>query len=92
MTTTETLIGERLDDLREETPGSVRATVDHLLGAAWDGLYERKEQDADGIITAGAHIDAALAILTTYRDRLAALGEQDAEEHAEAWAKAQAQN
>jgi hypothetical protein len=70
--------------------GSVRATVDHLLGSAWDALWERKEQDADGILTAGAHVDAALVVLTAYRARLAALSEQDTKEHLETWANAQA--
>jgi hypothetical protein len=91
MTTTETVVGERLDDLREETPGSIRATIDHLLGAAWDALYERQHDDADGILTALGHVDAALVVLTTYRARLAVLNEQDREEHAEAWGKEQRQ-
>lgn len=75
MTSTETLIDERLNDLREDSPGSVRATVDHLLAAAWDAIWERKEQDADGITTALGHVDAALAVFTAYRARPAAMGE-----------------
>ncbi len=81
MTTTQTLISERLADLAEETPGNVRATVDHLLDAAWDAVWERQDRDADGLTTALAHVDAALATLTQYRERLAALHEQDSAEY-----------
>ena len=42
MTTTGAILDDRLADLREDTPGSVRATVDHLLGAAWDAQAPRR--------------------------------------------------
>ena len=86
MTTTETLIQERLDDLSEEQPGTLRATCDHLLGAAWDALYERQHNDADGLVTALSHIDAAVELLTAYQKRLQALREQDGKEYVAKWA------
>jgi hypothetical protein len=84
--TTQVLVQERVADLDEDQLGNVRATVDHLLGAAHDALWERERQEPDaglvpdGVATAHGHVSEAIEVLFAYRDRLAALHERDSEE------------
>jgi hypothetical protein len=84
--TTQVLVQERVADLDEDQIGNVRATVDHLLGAAHDALWERQRQEPDGalvpdgVATASLHVAAAIEVLFAYRDRLTELHERDSEE------------
>jgi|BarGraNGADG00212_2_1021979.scaffolds.fasta_scaffold147539_2 hypothetical protein len=100
MTTAETLLAERLDDLRSDDgggfgaeghkapAGNVRTTVDHLLDMAFDSLWHNDYTHAD-IITAGAHVDASIKLLTAYWERLTRLNELDEDETmlAQGWTK-----
>jgi len=93
MTTVETLLAERLDDLRHDddgglgfrregckaAAGNVRATVDYLLDHAYDALRHDEDGYAD-ISAAGDRVDAVLNILSAYRDRLDLLYELDTDE------------
>ena len=100
--TVETLLAERLEDLRNDddgglgfrregckaAAGNVRAAVDYLLDLAYSALWHNEHEQAD-IIAAGGHVDAALNLLTTYRERLDRLYELDSDEAmaAEGWTK-----
>jgi len=102
MTTTETLLAERLDDLRNDDDGglayraegrksgagNVRAAVDYLLDHAYDALWHNEHEHAD-IIAAGGCVDAAINLLTTYGERLDRLYEIDSDETMlkEGWTK-----
>ena len=102
MTTVETLLAERLDDLRhaddgglafrregcKSAAGNVRAAVDYLLDHAYDAL-RHDDFDHTDIIAAGGNVDAALNLLTTYRERLDRLYEIDSDETMlkEGWTK-----
>ncbi|HEY5529184.1 MAG TPA: hypothetical protein VIL51_07020 [Thermoleophilia bacterium] len=84
MTIAETLLAERLDDLRSadgasSPPANVRTTVDHLLDMAFDALWHDDTEHAD-LITAGAHMEAAIKLLQAYRERLDRLSEVDNDE------------
>jgi hypothetical protein len=84
MTTAETLLAERLDDLlcidaAAAPAANVRSTVEHLLDAAWDALYHDDTEHTD-IIGAGGRIEEAINVLTAYRARLHRLYEVDEEE------------
>lgn len=100
--TVDTLLAERLDDLRHDdggglgfrreghkaAAGNVRAAVDYLLDHAYYALWHDEHEHAD-IIAAGGCVDAALNLLTTYRERLDRLYELDSDETmaAEGWTK-----
>jgi len=100
--TVDTLLAERLEDLRhaddgglafrregcKSAAGNVRAAVDYLLDHAYDALWHDEHGYAD-IIAAGGHVDAVLNLLTTYRERLDRLYELDSDEMmlAEGWTK-----
>lgn len=102
MTTTETLLAERLDDLRHDDDGglgfrreghksgagNVRAAVDYLLDQAYGALWSGEHEHAD-IIAACDRVDAVLNLLTAYRERLDRLYELDSDEMmlAEGWTK-----
>ena len=91
--TVETLLAERLDDLRNDddgglgfrregckaAAGNVRAAVDYLLDLAYSALWHNEHEQAD-IIAAGGHVDAAINLLTTYSVRLTRLSELDWDE------------
>lgn len=80
MTTAETLLAERLDDLGPEKPaGNVRTMVDHLLSMAWGALWHDDYEHPD-MITAEANIRAAIGMLTVYLARLKQLDEIGEEE------------
>lgn len=93
MTTVETLLAERLDDLRNDdggglafrregcksAAGNVRAAVDYLLDGAYRALWHDEHGYAD-LIAAGGHVDAAINLLTTYGERLDRLYELDWDE------------
>jgi len=101
-TVVDTLLAERLDDLRhaddgglgfraegrKAAAGNVRATVDYLLDHAYYALWHDEHEHED-IIAAGGCVDAALNILSTYRERLDRLYELDSDETmaAEGWTK-----
>ena len=102
MTPAETLLAERLEDLRKDDDGglgfrregcksgagNVRAAVDYLLDQAYYALRSGEYGYAD-IIAAGDRVDAVLNLLTTYRERLDRLYELDSDEAmaAEGWTK-----
>ena len=102
MTTTETLLAERLDDLRNDDDGglafraegrksgagNVRAAVDYLLDQAYAALWHNEHEHAD-ISAACDRVDAVLNLLTTYGERLDRLYEIDFDETMlkEGWTK-----
>jgi hypothetical protein len=45
---------------------------DLSVAAAWDALWEGQHQASDGITTVGAHVYAALAVVTAHRANLRA--------------------
>ena len=84
MTPAETLLAERLDDLRclggeGSPPANVKSVVEHLIDAAWEALYHDDTECTD-IIGAGARIEEAIKLLQAYRERLSRLYEIDGEE------------
>ena len=84
MTTAETLLAERLEDLGstggdKKPAANVRSTVEDLIQAAWSALYHDDTECTD-LIGAGGRIKEAINVLTAYRARLSRLYEVDEEE------------
>ena len=91
--TVDTLLAERLEDLRhaddgglgfrregcKSGAGNVRAAVDYLLDQAYRALWH-DDFDHTDIIAACDRVDAVLNLLTSYRLRLERLYELDDEE------------
>jgi hypothetical protein len=62
-------LADRIEDMSGDAPGSVRATVDYLLGSTWHALMDVAEGSA-GLDRASEAIDEAIRALEHYRDRL----------------------
>jgi hypothetical protein len=90
MTAAEALLTERIEDLDDESPGTVGKTVVELLLAAGAALQERQDYGAEGFITATAHVDTAISLLTHYRERLEFLADIESKAALEEMLQAQA--
>jgi hypothetical protein len=90
MTTAEALLAERIEDLDDESPGTVGKTVVDLLLAARAALRERQNDEAEGLITASGHVDTAISLLTHYRERLERLADIESKAALEEMLQAQA--